>query len=174
MCRRGSTRSKHEPLTANAMCNVASRDFYTLAVCRININLKVSSMRTPTKDASAGTVGMAPPERSRGVLQEGEGQCQGPSSVDSSHISHVVHFTLYGMHQWQDEHANTTLGSFKQMFRPAQQCSYYILHDLTYWVHKCSHSTWRYKKVLILGIRTLQPSLGIHCRDATAMFWGLW
>ena len=42
--------------------------------------------RTPTNDAKVGTAGMAPPEGSGGVLWEGEGQCQGPSPVDLSHL----------------------------------------------------------------------------------------
>ena len=41
--------------------------------------------RTLTDDAVSGTRGMAPPEESGGEMREGEGQCQGPSPVDSSH-----------------------------------------------------------------------------------------
>ena len=37
-------------------------------------------IRTPTKDARAGTAGMAPPEGSGGVLREGEGRCHGAFS----------------------------------------------------------------------------------------------
>ena len=44
-----------------------------------------SVIRTPTIDAETGAAGLAPPEGSAGELQEGEGQCQGPSPDDSTH-----------------------------------------------------------------------------------------
>ena len=47
-------------------------------------------IRTPTNNTKAGTAGMAPPEGSIGVLREGEGQCQGPSPVDSSHLKYII------------------------------------------------------------------------------------
>ena len=44
----------------------------------------LSIATTPTHDAAGGTVGMAPPEGSRGILREGEGLCQGSPSDDIS------------------------------------------------------------------------------------------
>ena len=47
--------------------------------------------QSSTDDADNGARGMVPPEGSGGEMREGEGQCQGPSPVDSSNDVVVFH-----------------------------------------------------------------------------------